>query len=271
MKEASVLIVESDPYKRNWMALLLARDWRSQVIGEVSSLDEVPAFYQGEKIKKRGFPNMILFNVDQAPSPSSQPHPWLALAQLPGSPALLMIGESSRADVLQALPFPGFCGYLLKPEIRHSLAWAAAFAMQGDWVITPSLEADFESRFRLERQKNPRITILNGHNPIHGFTENDADIARMAVIFSMERGELSDEIKVTKEWVYGLISELYKKLGLEEIRSGEVDPAEYFGEQFARLPQVQAAIKSAAQNRKGKDLETLAYHILTMPAITELR
>jgi DNA-binding NtrC family response regulator len=31
-KEARVLIVEDDPYARNWMALILARDWHRAAI-----------------------------------------------------------------------------------------------------------------------------------------------------------------------------------------------------------------------------------------------
>ena len=35
MEDVRVVIVEDDPYARNWMALLAARDLRTRVVGEV--------------------------------------------------------------------------------------------------------------------------------------------------------------------------------------------------------------------------------------------
>jgi hypothetical protein len=37
-KELNVIIVEDDPYARDFMSMLLRRDWRTQVVGEFSSL-----------------------------------------------------------------------------------------------------------------------------------------------------------------------------------------------------------------------------------------
>ena len=43
-KDIRVLIVEDDPYARDLMALLLTRDWRTQVIGELGKKEEVIDF-----------------------------------------------------------------------------------------------------------------------------------------------------------------------------------------------------------------------------------
>lgn len=265
-KEAHVLIVEDDTYARSWMALLLARDWRTRIVGEVSSIEAVPEFYNSEQVRKRGLPTIILVDIDQEPDTL----PWLTLSQLPGSPGVLLIGETIHPQAVQAAPFPGFRGYLLKHEIRHSLAWAIALTGANTYVITPSLASYFERRSASHSRFTRQTIILNGNNPIHQLTDHEAETARMALIFSMERGEMSDEIKISKEWVYGLVSAIYSKLGMEEIVKGEVDPAEYLGAQFAQIPQVQEVIRKAAGRKKGKDLETLAYHILTMPAIETL-
>jgi DNA-binding NarL/FixJ family response regulator len=37
-KELNVIIVEDDPYARDFMSMLLRRDWRTRVVGEFSSL-----------------------------------------------------------------------------------------------------------------------------------------------------------------------------------------------------------------------------------------
>lgn len=262
--EARVLIVESDTYARSWMALLLARDWRTRIVGEAASIEAAAGFFSGEQAKKRGLANLVLVNVDQNLATLPQ------LASLPGGPGVLLIGESAQPQALAAVPFPGFFGYLLKPEIRHSLAWAIALAGPAEWVITPGLAEALRGRGARRAGSGSRALVLNGHNPIHNFTDHEAEAARMALVFSMERGELSDEIKISKEWVYGLVSSIYRKLGMEEILNGEVDPAEYLGSQFAQTPQVQALLRRAAGRKKGKELETLAYHILTMPSVQPL-
>ena len=37
-KDIQVLIIEDDPYARDLMTLLLTRDWRTHVIGEIADL-----------------------------------------------------------------------------------------------------------------------------------------------------------------------------------------------------------------------------------------
>jgi len=39
-KELNVIIVEDDPYARDFMSMLLRRDWRTRVVGEFISLSE---------------------------------------------------------------------------------------------------------------------------------------------------------------------------------------------------------------------------------------
>jgi response regulator RpfG family c-di-GMP phosphodiesterase len=39
-RDARVFILEQDPYARQWMALLLARDWRTQEVGEASEIEQ---------------------------------------------------------------------------------------------------------------------------------------------------------------------------------------------------------------------------------------
>ncbi len=71
-KEARVLIVEDDPFALNWMALLLARDWRTCVVGVTNRLDGMRAAMNREGEK----PNFILLNADLL----AGAHEWAGLA-----------------------------------------------------------------------------------------------------------------------------------------------------------------------------------------------
>ena len=272
-KEARVLIIDRDLYDQSWKALLLARDWRTRVAGELSSLSEIPAYYQERKQKRGELPNIILLNDDllvpgEAQSLKIEAIRWQLeqIYRLPGSPAVLIIGETPNAFLMRALPFPGFCGYLLKPEIGHSLGWAVALADPSRWVITPGVEAFFH-----HKSENNRITILTPPKNKYQFTDYEALVARMSVIFSMERGDMSDEIKITTPWVYGLISVIYRKIGLDEIFSGEADISEYLDSHFMHIPRFQKILQRIGKAKKRADQETLAFHILTKPDTEDWR
>lgn len=259
-KEARVLIVDDDPFAESWMALLLARDWRTRVVSETSTLEGMLAQLNNQEEK----PNFVLLNVDLL----AGVHEWSMLAKLAAPlvaplPVLLIGTKAEKAGQIQ--PFPGFCGYLVKSEIRHALSWAVALSEPEHWAITPGVVP------HLRRPAPPtHVMVLDGRKSIHNLTEHEAEVARMALIFSMERRELSDEIKISEDWSYGLVSSIYHKLGLEEILSGEVPAAEYLGKAFAENKRFQETLQQSMRSRKKNDLETLAFHILCMPEIRDL-
>jgi DNA-binding NarL/FixJ family response regulator len=267
--ETRVLIVEDDPFAENWMALLLARDWRTRVVGEAGSLEGMVSLSQSMTEP----PDLILFSASLLTHPFDPRAARLrgALADLPGKPLIMLAGRSAgevaalhAAEVREA-DFPRLCGLILKKEICYALGWAIALADHKQWVITPGMETYLRSLGQV-----PHTLVLDGRKPVHNLTDHEADVARLALIFSMERRELSDEIKITADWSYGLVSSIYRKLGMEEILSGEVDPEEYLGRQFAENPRFKDVLKQALKSRKKNDLETLAFHILSMPEIRDL-
>jgi hypothetical protein len=99
---------------------------------------------------------------------------------------------------------------------------------------------------------------------------HEAEVARLALIFSMERREIADEINITTDWSYGLVSAIYKKLGAEEILSGEVKPEEYLGDHPLILKYFQQIISQVGTSHKHRDMKTLAFHILTVPEVQDI-
>ena len=259
-REIRVLIVEEDPFARQWMALILARDWRTQLVGEVDELNN-PFFAAIRNVKRI---DLILLDADLVnPSNLQKIQSRLADKDLA---KVLVIGNSPSQDVQQQIVHNPVCvGYILKSEIKYSLAWAADFCTNGKWVITPGL---LDSTLQNGTKHQESMVILDGRKTISKLTNHEIEVARLALIFSMERRDLSREIKISDNWGNGLVTELYKKLGLPELLSGEVRPEDYFGNQPVILDRVNEILTEMRCSKKTQDKESLSFHILTMPEVS---
>jgi hypothetical protein len=93
-------------------------------------------------------------------------------------------------------------------------------------------------------------------------------VARLAFLYSMERRDLADELGLSEEWAYGLVSGLYEKLGLKDLLSDDqVDPSGYLGTHPLILSHFKKIRADFQGSGKSRDMETLAFHLLTLPDI----
>lgn len=285
------LMVEDDFYARHWMEMMLRRDWRTRVCEQVGSPCELFAYLESSE-KARTKIHVILIDTE-----IPEDHYWLPevlktlgdynakqtakLAQLKQryrAPALLFTGMSRNPAVFRLVAAQGCGGYVLKDEIRYSLAWAVTLAAEGWLVFTPGV---------LEKGSLPpgRSLILDGRNPVPlmGLSKRESDAARLAFLFSMERREMANELAITEEYSYTLVSSLFEKCGLNDILNGEAPVEEFFGDHPAVKAQVEKAISRLhnlkekegkyrkVNNKKLQDKETLAFHLMTLPHIEEVR
>jgi hypothetical protein len=159
-------------------------------------------------------------------------------------------------------------GYILKGEICYSLAWAVVLADKEHIVITPGLTDFFIKNYTLP----PGSLILDGREPIANFSKTELERARMAFIFSMERHEMANELGISEDFSYGVVSALYDRLGLDDVLSGDVDPEQYFGNHPAVINYLKLTLEHLKRtgSKKAKNKETLAFHLFTMPYIQQL-
>jgi hypothetical protein len=249
------------------MTFLLVRDWRTRVIGEVAGMVEVQAFLKNNNERI----DMLLVDTDHNPLSTGGNEETDWLAQLPDSlsaqrfpPVILGIGLHGDGRVLHQMAHHLFVGYLLKDEIRYSLAWAASLAAGGHWVMTPGVEPLLASAGIALPAKR---LVLDGRALMYDFTESEARVARLAFLFSVERRDLADELKISKAWSYGVVSGIYDKLGMDAIVNGQVDPTEYLGDNPLVLAHLKEIVQRLGHSKKAQDMETLAFHLLTMPDI----
>lgn len=261
-KDILVAILEDDVFSRNWMALMLVRDWRTRLIGEFTNRVELCAY-----LKTSGTPfDVLILDVDLFGENFSVDDICQSLGAAGKRVKILLTGVKADTAILRQIQDERVCGYILKEEVGYSLSWVIAFIAQGQWVLTPSTyELAYNQNFLLPDNK----LIVDGRKSLPGFTDHEAEVARFAFIFSLGRRDLADELKISEQWSYGLVSEIYKKMGLNDILSGEVDLFSHIPESPIIRGHFEDILEQLGDSTKARDMETLAYHLLTMPDIVQ--
>jgi hypothetical protein len=113
--------------------------------------------------------------------------------------------------------------------------------------------------------------VLDGRKTLQStLSKHQAEVSRLAFLFSMERRELADELGIVEDWSYGLVSQIYEQLGIKNLLADENALNSYFGDQPLLLAHIDKIRASEKHSVKARDLETLAFHIITMPEMIEL-
>lgn len=262
--EFHIIILEDDPFSRNWMALLAARDWRTRIAGEFDEpLKIIPLLHQNaSKV------DLILMDTEIPGGDDWIPQILGAISGMKHPPAILCTGVKADPNILGRMSHPSFVGYILKNEINYSLAWAIDTSLSGKWVITEGVRSLAAMiRFPLPRP----CVVLDGRKTLQSsLSKHQADVSRLAFLFSMERRELADELGVVEDWGYGLVSQIYEQLGVKDILNDDEVLRSYFEDQPLILSHIQKIRTSGKPSVKAHDLETLAFHIITMPEMVAL-
>lgn len=265
-KDIRVLIVEDDLYSRDMMTMLLTRDWRTRVIGELNGHDDVSNFLQ-QPLQQV---DVILIGVE---TPTDQEWPFLALDlirthQNPG--VILYAGTRVDQSVLAHASRKGFGGYLLKDEVIYSLASAVVLASKGNCVITPGVKM-----ISNEIDWPLKTLIIDGSQKVANFSKRESEIVHLGILFNLAQRDIADELVIGTDWISEAMSNVYEKLGLREILSGEVPLDLYFDDETI-LVHCERILERARRNsssgslRRAPWMSTLAFHLLTTPKIEEI-
>ena len=253
-------ILEDDIFARNWMALLMVRDWRTRIVGEFGSQAEL---YASLNNPNQMF-DVLIFDIDLFGEYYKLADFCQSLQSKCQHAKILLTGICPDPKILKQVSDEQIAGYVLKNEIGYALSWVVTFVNEGHWVISPGVQKlAHESNYLLP----DNALVLDGRRSILEFTDHEAEVARMAFIFSVGRRDLADELKISDQWSYGLVSELYKKMGLADIIAGEADLFSFIGESEIIKQKFKDIMDQLGDSKKARDMETLAFHLLTMPEI----
>lgn len=263
-KELNVIIVEDDPYARDFMSMLLRRDWRTRVVGEFSSLS-------GMELKQAlhaSHADILLLDTEVA-NDEHWPAKVVQMTRvLPRPPLIVFTCTSPEPNVLEKILNVKGGAYIAKNEILYALATAITSAAQGQFVITPGV------LIAAGRIELPRHTlIMDGTLPVASFTPREKDLTRLGLLFSLAQRDIADDLIISTDFVAEVMGQVYEKLGVREILDGERDVETFFQDEKLRercreILQQHAANGNRA-GRKAPGMSTLAFHLLTIPETTE--
>ena len=259
-KDILVAILEDDAFSQNWMALLLVRDWRTRVVAEFKTRVEMCEFMDNNF---QPF-DLLIVDVDLFGESFTVNDICENLDDRNKKTKILLTGVEPKPQVLRHIPYDRVVGYVLKNEVGYSLSWILSFAFDGYWVFTPGT---YSMAIKMNGLIPENRLVLDGRKQLPGFSDHESEVARLAFIFSLGRRDLADELKISEQWSYGLVSELYKKMGLSDILSGEEDLFSYIGENEIIRKHFEEIMAEIGKSKKARDLETLAYHLISMPDI----
>jgi DNA-binding NarL/FixJ family response regulator len=264
-KDIRVLIIEDDPYARDLMSLLLTRDWRTRVVGEVADEGDLTLFLHDEMQKV----DVVILDTEMPGDPGIPARLAEITRDMVIPPKILYTGTQTNRDTLEEVMSGGCAGYILKQDILYALGAAVALTAGGSCVITPGIQQ------AAQRFAFPNGTIiLDGRKLTTNFSRRENELIRLGIIFNLAIRDIADELVLGAGWVSEIISTIYKKLGVREILTGEVPLDIYFTNEMV-LTHCQEIIKRASSRnpdgklRKAPWMSTLAFHLLTLPEVSE--
>jgi DNA-binding NarL/FixJ family response regulator len=265
-KELNVIIVEDDPYARDFMSMLLRRDWRTRVVGEFSSLSGLDL---KQALRSSSAPADILLLDTEVANDENWPAKVVQMTRvLPRPPLIVFTCTSPEPHILERILQAKGGGYIAKNEILYALATALAAAAKGQFVITPGV---LIVAGRLELPEH--TLIMDGTMPVANFTAREKDLTRLGLLFNLSQRDIADDLIISTDFVAELMGHIYEKLGVREILDGEKNPDSFFQDEKLR-ERCQEILEQYAANgsragRKAPGMSTLAFHLLTVPETTE--
>jgi DNA-binding NarL/FixJ family response regulator len=264
-KDIRVLIIEDDPYARDLMSLLLTRDWRTRVVGEVSGEDELALFLTDELQTV----DVVIIDTEMPGEPGLPLRLATQTQKMPHPPKIVYTGTLAKREILEEIIQNRCGGYVLKQDILYALGAVVAAVYKDTCVISPGIHKS------AGRYAFPTGTlIMDGRRLTTKFSRRENELIRLGIIFNLAIRDIADELVLGAGWVSEIVSTIYRKLGVREILTGEVPLDMYFTDE-AVLEHCRAITKRATGDQPGGKLRkapwmsTLAFHLLTLPEINE--
>jgi len=252
-----VVIISDDPLSRHWMSQLIMRDWRTRVVASFETFESFQTC-----LKNRIMNKIDIIIVDADNIDFDIPLFLKVINTQKNGTKLIVIAKSLQPALIKLIKDPSIVGCLIKKEVELSLSWAASEAMKGHLVISKQIEAFLiMEQVKLDRD----CIVFDGIEAAEFLTPSENRNAFLAFVLSMSRGNLADELSISPESSWTLISNLYRSMGVKDLLNGD----DWIHFNINESKTIKSHLISESERKfKTNDRsakETLAFHIYTKP------
>ena len=254
-----VTIMSGDPFVRMSIHKLLATDWRTQVLNICS--DPGSLSKTQSTIKQADFLVLDINPEDQSL--------YTTYLKRHGDKNWFFKNTVIITNQAQTFDKSLFTshqvrGILIKNEIMFGLAWALDFAHRGYWVMSPGIENELVYR-NIPLPHNHMV--LRSDPSLYCFSPRQLEAIWLGIILGLDRRIIAREMDITEGTSYGLISAVYRRLGVDELLNGEAELEDYIPEQGTiknALASAQSQVLASGSTHI-RDKSELVFHLLTCP------
>lgn len=201
------LIIEEDSFACDFSALLLARDWRTQVIGQLSDKRELNHYLGQTAI------DVLIWGVGNDDL-SERNHLQLLYktmnATYPQPLILYTFTIPQQLTLNRLLPTPQCRGYFWRKEVGYCLAKVISLVKQeNSWVISPAM-----AQFNFPTlQSGPPTILTDKYQQLMGLCPlREQQVLRFSVLFDMSHRDIGEELGISETESRKALSRAYKRL-----------------------------------------------------------
>lgn len=231
-----VLLIEDDLYSSSMIWSLLARDWRTEVVGE-PIYTRRRAFEVLARLETN--PDVIILDTERAASSNTSTKidsDWAtsiveAVRKKNASTRIVCLCTKPQQEFLRRIASDRlFSAYLVKNEIGFAIATAVCLAASGAWVLTRS---SYDLLFRPHMSiPTGLLTIVQSRTDVfESLSGREKQIANLFILFNHAHRDIADELNISENESRQIARKLYSRLekqgllaNLDNIRAIEHDP-----------------------------------------------
>lgn len=257
--QSNVAILAHDPYSRNWISHIIFLDWRAQVSDMFTSSEEIKSALGGNFAPSL---DILLFDLDGFQGSLSDLLDFIF--DVAPEIRIIFLSSAFEKQIFEYLYRGQVAGFLIKSEAEISIGWAIEYVRQGRLVITETVQ---NSALSMGFEIGEKYLVISGIESDDYLSSTENRYAKMAFVHSMPRGNLADELLISPNSSWTIISNLYNSLGVVDLLRGDDWIDFNLDEQAIISSHFKETEGHGYTTRKGSSKETLAFHVYSKPRI----
>ena len=202
-----VLVMDIDYYALQAINSYLAWDRRTRVTCMAESIDEMWNYINRTPLAE--MPDVVILDAEQIGGADGVSYHVERLRQKIKDVMVICLAKEPDMTMVEAAAEAGARGFLLKGEVRLQIAWAIVFALDHDFIISPSIERASDQVFNSRVHHAATVPKRREYPEL---TERIRQAIELCVVKGMPAHLAADEMGISLHTIRSYIKEGYRIL-----------------------------------------------------------